>query len=116
AQPSRAEGFGLVPLEARVAGVPVVTTACTGHQDHVTEGSRGVVIVDSGADAPIDDGPGAMAPAVRAASVADALRVAYRCRGDILLAAREDAPVVLEQHSWEAVTRRALEHFRTALC
>lgn len=33
-QPSRAEGFGLVPLEARALGVPVIVTHCTGHAMH----------------------------------------------------------------------------------
>lgn len=32
-QPSRAEGFGLVPLEAAAAGVPVVMTNVTGHRE-----------------------------------------------------------------------------------
>ena len=33
-QPSRGEGFGMVPLEARCAGTPVIMTAGTGHADH----------------------------------------------------------------------------------
>lgn len=33
-QPSRAEGFGMIPLEARVQGVPVILTNCTGHTEH----------------------------------------------------------------------------------
>jgi hypothetical protein len=40
-QPSRGEGFGLIPLEARACGCPVVMTGCTGHADHVgTEEDR----------------------------------------------------------------------------
>lgn len=32
-QPSRSEGFGLVPLEAASIGLPVIMTNCTGHLD-----------------------------------------------------------------------------------
>jgi len=32
--PSRAEGFGILPLEARCCGVPVAMTAVTGHAEH----------------------------------------------------------------------------------
>lgn len=33
-QPSRAEGFGLVPLEARAVGTPAIITNDTGHTEH----------------------------------------------------------------------------------
>lgn len=33
-QPSRAEGFGMVPLEARCQGVPAILTNVTGHTEH----------------------------------------------------------------------------------
>lgn len=36
-QPSRAEGFGLVPLEARCVGTPTIITNCAGHQEHFVE-------------------------------------------------------------------------------
>lgn len=38
-QPSRGEGFGLVPLEARCLGIPVVVTADTGHGQHFVPGA-----------------------------------------------------------------------------
>ena len=34
-QPSRGEGFGLCPLEARCLGVPAILTNDTGHVDHI---------------------------------------------------------------------------------
>lgn len=37
-QPSRAEGFGMVPLEARAAGVPVLMTDTSGHREHFAAG------------------------------------------------------------------------------
>ena len=33
-QPSRAEGFGIVPLESRAVGTPVIMTNATGHTEH----------------------------------------------------------------------------------
>lgn len=36
-QPSAAEGFGLVPLEALCAGVPVLLTAATGEQEYTND-------------------------------------------------------------------------------
>lgn len=39
-QPSRAEGFGLVPLEARCVGVPVILSRSTGHYAHIAPSDR----------------------------------------------------------------------------
>jgi glycosyltransferase involved in cell wall biosynthesis len=73
-QPSRAEGFGLIPLEARCSGVPVVMTGCTGHSEHIAAaGYAGVVEVQSGADDLVEDYPQATAPTVEVEAVAAAL-------------------------------------------
>lgn len=55
--PSRAEGFGIQPLECRALGIPVVQTLCTGMRDHLpeTENPRSWGIV------PVEHGP--MVPA-----------------------------------------------------
>ena len=37
-QPSRGEGFGMVPLEARCMGVPAILTNATGHEQHFAPG------------------------------------------------------------------------------
>lgn len=80
-QPSRAEGFGLVPLEALALGVPVVATGCTGHEAYLDSESRSwaaAVVVEHGPDAPLyDDGDGASAPEVRQEAIEAALRQAY---------------------------------------
>jgi glycosyltransferase involved in cell wall biosynthesis len=42
--PSWCDGFGLAPMEAMAAGVPVIVTQDTGMKDHVTEGVNGWVV------------------------------------------------------------------------
>ena len=37
-QPSRAEGFGIVPLESRAVGTPIIMTNDTGHCEHCVTG------------------------------------------------------------------------------
>jgi glycosyltransferase involved in cell wall biosynthesis len=76
-QPSRGEAFGMIPLEARAAGVPTIVTCCSGHEEHVPFGAiamaRGVIIIKHGEDAPIEDCDGAMAPSVTPEAIADAI-------------------------------------------
>lgn len=108
-QPSRGEGFGMVPLEARAAGVPVLMTTCTGHAEHAGPRSHpddrlGVIEVMTGDLAPIDDGPGALAPSLDVKTLYVAL---VGARAD-WLAYKQDtvqaAAGVSERWSWRRVT------------
>ena len=109
AQPSRGEGFGFVPLEARCCGTPVLMTDCTGHSEHA--GGPGCVVVPSGPDAPIDDFPGARAPSVSVEAVAEGLLRAYSEREKLSEEARSFAPSLREKWSWE----NQLKEFKNGL-
>lgn len=120
-QPSRAEGFGMVPLEARGCGTPVVVTACTGHSEHVPGvpplshkcwESQGVVVLPHGAEAPIDDFKGAMAPQVASADIAAALRYAREHWPEVQRAALDAAPALSTRWAWPRVIAPAM----TQLC
>jgi glycosyltransferase involved in cell wall biosynthesis len=108
-QPSRGEGFGMVPLEARACGVPAVMTTCTGHEEHAA--TLGVVRVKAGPEGPVDDGPGAMAPIVLATDVADSLAYAARNIAALRDHALDAAYAIRKRWSWERVTGDFLSQY-----
>jgi len=110
-QPSRAEGFGLVPLEARCCGVPVSATECTGHEEHIHKGAPGVIVVPHGKDGPVDDGPGAMAPTVDPFYIAESLAVACTGRDIYHRHALAAADELRQRWSWEAVCRKWVDEY-----
>jgi glycosyltransferase involved in cell wall biosynthesis len=114
-QPSRGEGFGLVPLEARCCGVPVVVTACTGHEEHVRPDEAGVVEVPHGPYAPTDDGPGATSPSVAPASISRMLRVAHANWQALSDEALLFAEGLRRKWTWTAVTKEWLEREKGAV-
>jgi glycosyltransferase involved in cell wall biosynthesis len=103
-QPSRGEGFGFVPVEARACGVPICATSATGHSEHVAEGQPGVVVVKTGEQAEVDDGPNGMAPSLRWEDVAAALADAYERWPLLSSQAFLAADAWRERWSWDNVT------------
>jgi len=106
AQPSRGEGFGMVPLEALCCGVPVVATACSGHSEFLADSTPGLSVVRHGPVAKMDDGPGALAPSVTADAVADALVRAHDGWDALADAARASAAELGKTWSWTSVMRQ----------
>lgn len=107
-QPSRGEGFGLVPLEALCSGVPVVATDATGHSEYLADHGRGLVRVQTGALAPIDDGPEAEAPSLDADDVARALAAAALRWPDLSTEAQDASMLLQTRWQWWKVTDRWL--------
>lgn len=115
-QPSRAEGFGLIPLEARAVGTPVIQTLVTGHRDHLPESadpaSWGVVLVEARELAESDDWPGAQAPEVTVAAVRRALEQALEEQEALTAAAVARAVQVRASWSWRGQLADFVSHWK----
>lgn len=114
-QPSRGEAFGLIPLQALCCGVPVVATDCTGHAEYMgrTGATPGVETIGTGDLAPIDDLPGALAPALRPESVASALKWARSCWGALQAEAIRNANDRRAAWSWKETLGPFVERIRS---
>jgi len=108
-QPSRAEGFGLCPLEALACGTPVVATACTGHSEYLFYGRPGAVIVSHGTSAEMaEDYEGARAPSVTTEAIEEALCDAFERWPKLKEEAMDNAQKLGRLWAWEAQNARAI--------
>lgn len=108
-QPSRAEGFGLVPWEALTVGVPCAVTTECGHAEWAfpSQDDRrlrpGIVSMNTGELGPplFEPEP---APTIRESEVLDALGKLAANSNSLLEAAQQNAPRVREI-TWKSVTQ-----------
>lgn len=105
--PSRAEGAGMMPLEQRCCGVPVIQTMCTGHGDHLDDSlhSRdwGIEIIHSGEMVEAWGNFG-RAPLVTPDWIYNSLLNFLTLREELSMAARIKADFVRKGWSWEETT------------
>jgi glycosyltransferase involved in cell wall biosynthesis len=105
--PSRAEGFGMQPLEARACGTPVIQTLCTGMADHLAPGETpeemGIVQVPHG-DLEPAWGKFGMAPEVCAEAVYESIKTAMTDWPRLKQAALMNAEAVGITWAWERTT------------
>lgn len=113
AQPSRAEGFGLIPLEAAACGVPSLMTACTGHGQYVDDLLGGVVVVPDGELGPC---AGGYAPTLDPDDLDVALGRAIEDVEALRAKAMIRAEEVRKKWAWGAVLDRHLLHLLAPLC
>lgn len=102
-QPSRGEGFGMIPLQALCSGVPIVATTATGHSEYlsVAKCPPGAILIEPGPEAPIDDLPGSRAPSVSPERIATALERARYAWPSLHAEAQSHADLWRTDWSWE---------------
>lgn len=101
AAPSRGEGFGLLPLQGRICGVPSIATTSTGHSEHCLNASGIFEIQQPQTLESIDDGPGARARPLDERDVANALSGAYDSWLRLSDEVQRDAAHTAKEWSWQ---------------
>lgn len=115
--PSRAEGMGMMPIEQRACGVPVIQTMCTGHADHLNGSLKhrdwGIEAVQHG-EMTEAWGSFGKAPMVRPDWVYDAMLNFLTFRETLTEAAKSKADAVRAGWSWEETTRPLVDWIKSA--
>lgn len=112
--PSRGEGFGLLPLQARACAVPVATTATTGHSAGHCEHAGGVIVIPQPSSFdPIDDGPGALAQPVLPDDIAAAIYTSYTTWLERRRIAMDQSVGIRDTWSWRNQLRPLVEQLRS---
>jgi glycosyltransferase involved in cell wall biosynthesis len=113
--PSRAEGMGMMPIEMRSCGIPVIQTMCTGHADHLDPSldprEWGVTVIRSG-EMVEAWGKFGRAPNVSAEDTYEAMVYCVDHYDRLLEAAQQKAESVQAGWSWEETTRPLIDWIR----
>jgi glycosyltransferase involved in cell wall biosynthesis len=104
-QPSRAEGFGLIPLQAIACGVPVIMTDATGHAEYAEDIEDATLFVRTGA---LQSAGGGRAPALSSRSLSSHLATMIVNHERLTKNARAVAEGVRRAWSWENVLDKDL--------
>jgi glycosyltransferase involved in cell wall biosynthesis len=102
--PSRAEAFGLLAVEARAVGLPVILTHCSGHAQHAEDYDT---VIKHGPDAPITVNgiPNGTAPTVSASNILSAMQEYIANRHTRWVWASAGASGYFNKNSWSASTK-----------
>jgi hypothetical protein len=110
--PSRAEGFGCIPLEVRACGIPVAQTLCTGHRDHLeaceAPADWGIVAIQHGAMVPAWANMG-NAPDVQPIDVSNSMVALLSGYDGYRAAAMSHADAVRTRWSWDETTKPLID-------
>jgi glycosyltransferase involved in cell wall biosynthesis len=108
-QPSRGEAFGIVPVEARAVGLPVILTHCAGHLEHASPRD---IVVEHGLDSHLrcNGIVNGAAPTVKVHDIERAL-LAWKERQPTL----HRDPTYARQWQWPEVTRKLAGRLRQIL-
>lgn len=104
-QPSRAEGFGMIPLESVACGTPVVLTDVTGHSEYVSDLKHAAFVVETDSYAPCCGGS---APSINQDSLVAAMKCAVRYREEMKSSAFSVSEEIRSNWSWDAVLDKDL--------
>lgn len=103
--PSRAEGFGIIPLEAACHGIPVLGTSGTGHNEHHFASMHEDLKLDSVEMGPCPPGPG-YAPIIDETQLEAKLQVLVKRFDYFREKSLQKAETVRAHWNWDAVLRR----------
>lgn len=111
-QPSRAEAFGICPVEARAVGLPVVLTIGHGHGMHCMTSADVLISMEPAAPIRVNGIPNGTAPDVRVDQIAASLHDFKKLRVGLRDNAQLNARLLRDYFTWPRVMAEVAERIR----